>query len=418
MGNTDSLPVISQTKSAVQLIAGDTEGAKQTQKNFVKGCPVVSQVVATVALASGNSEFAKESQLYFIHGVSDFADAVPVLGHVKGAGHYAFGDREGGDKAMKAASRSVGVLGGGIAGCAACGPAGAAAGGVAGGAAMDGIISAVDSALHDEKRLYGHFHAVDQLRNNKMSAGEGFDWVVTFVFDGVAGYRGAKAVENFTAKRAAYAQMKSEIVEAVRQGKLELAGAESVDVIVREIQHVALQMKEAVKSGPEGLKGTKCAMVIDVEGTAYTGYSFRLRKAQRLDPFQGEEATTQRMLNEKFPNGAPKVRGSAGGEPSCAEQHALHEFHKARGNPRAAPCRMITIEYDGQQFRAVARCGNCKKVGQHIPMGDVVTDEINGAPVPLDDATKKAFFDALLVQILSVCDCDCDSENDEEGKDK
>ena len=78
---------------------------------------------------------------------NDIADATPVVGHAKGGIHYAFGDRQGGDKAMKAASRTVGVIGGGFAG-AAGGPAGAIAGGVAGGAAMDGIITGADSAVH------------------------------------------------------------------------------------------------------------------------------------------------------------------------------------------------------------------------------------------------------------------------------
>lgn len=48
MGSVDSIPVISQVKSAVQAIAGDTAGAKKTQENFLNGCPVVSQVKSLV----------------------------------------------------------------------------------------------------------------------------------------------------------------------------------------------------------------------------------------------------------------------------------------------------------------------------------------------------------------------------------
>ena len=43
MGNADSIPVVSQVKSGVQLIGGDAEGAKRTQTNFVRECPGVSQ---------------------------------------------------------------------------------------------------------------------------------------------------------------------------------------------------------------------------------------------------------------------------------------------------------------------------------------------------------------------------------------
>jgi len=86
--------------------------------------------------------------------VVDIADGIPVVGHVKGGIHYAVGDREGGDKAMKAASRTVGVIGGGILGMAG-GPAGAIAGGVAGGAVMDGVITGTDSLVHGEFRPSG-----------------------------------------------------------------------------------------------------------------------------------------------------------------------------------------------------------------------------------------------------------------------
>ena len=57
---------------------------------------------------------------------------VPIVGHIKGGIHYACGDKDGGDNAMKAASRTIGVVGGGAVGILG-GPAGMIAGGVAGG---------------------------------------------------------------------------------------------------------------------------------------------------------------------------------------------------------------------------------------------------------------------------------------------
>ena len=36
MGNADSVPVVSQTKSLVQAISGDAEGARKTQENFAR----------------------------------------------------------------------------------------------------------------------------------------------------------------------------------------------------------------------------------------------------------------------------------------------------------------------------------------------------------------------------------------------
>ena len=44
MGNTDSLPVVSQVKSLVQVIAGDEEAAKKTQENFIRTGIIASQV--------------------------------------------------------------------------------------------------------------------------------------------------------------------------------------------------------------------------------------------------------------------------------------------------------------------------------------------------------------------------------------
>ena len=65
--------------------------------------------------------------------MSNFADGIPVVGHVKGGIHYICGDKEGGDNAMKSSSRTVGVIGGGVGGFFVGGPAGAIGGGLTGG---------------------------------------------------------------------------------------------------------------------------------------------------------------------------------------------------------------------------------------------------------------------------------------------
>ena len=54
MGNTDSIPVISQVKSLVQFASGDELGAKTTQQNFLRTGPIASQVYSAV-LAIGVS---------------------------------------------------------------------------------------------------------------------------------------------------------------------------------------------------------------------------------------------------------------------------------------------------------------------------------------------------------------------------
>ena len=43
MGNTDSIPVVSQLKSLVQVIGGDEEGALRTQEQFARTGIIASQ---------------------------------------------------------------------------------------------------------------------------------------------------------------------------------------------------------------------------------------------------------------------------------------------------------------------------------------------------------------------------------------
>ena len=66
MGNVDGVPVVSQTKSLVQTIAGDTDGARQTQENFSRQCPVVSQARSLVEVSMGDPKAALETQKQFL----------------------------------------------------------------------------------------------------------------------------------------------------------------------------------------------------------------------------------------------------------------------------------------------------------------------------------------------------------------
>lgn len=50
MGSVNSIPIVSQIKSFVQWIFGDSDGAKKTQEDFVQECPIVSQVTKMIKL--------------------------------------------------------------------------------------------------------------------------------------------------------------------------------------------------------------------------------------------------------------------------------------------------------------------------------------------------------------------------------
>jgi len=122
--------------------------------------------------------------------VSDVADNVPVVGHVKGAVHYVCGDKEGGDRAMKSASRTTGVALGGLAGIPA-GPAGMVAGGMAGGTAVDGLTTVVESAVNGEYTPSGQFEILDRIveaEDPEELRESIIDGITMAVTDGLLGY--------------------------------------------------------------------------------------------------------------------------------------------------------------------------------------------------------------------------------------
>ena len=163
----DAFPIVSQTKSLVQWISGDSEGAKRTQENFSRQCPIISQARSAVEAISGDTDAALATQMECLNFASNFVDAVPVAGHIKGGCHYAWGDTEGGDNAMKSASRTTGAIVGGAGGFLVAGPPGAVAGGIAGAATMDGVTTGIDSAVHGELGLAARKPVFGGLRATK-----------------------------------------------------------------------------------------------------------------------------------------------------------------------------------------------------------------------------------------------------------
>ncbi|KAK7083074.1 hypothetical protein SK128_014927 [Halocaridina rubra] len=112
----DSIPVLSQLKSGVQLIKGNREGAKETQVNFSKRCIGVSQFRSACELLAGDNNAARETQKEFLESSYRTATSLPVVGHTIGVAHYVVGDKELGDSAMTSASNTVGNVVGGVVG--------------------------------------------------------------------------------------------------------------------------------------------------------------------------------------------------------------------------------------------------------------------------------------------------------------
>ncbi len=117
-----------------------------------------------------------------------------MVGHVKGGIHYLVGDEEGGDKAMKSATRTTGVVAGGVGGFFLGGPVGAVAGGVYGGAVTDMTTTLVTNEPS------GYVAAIQNAVNNP-NPGDIFDLCLMPVADGLTGYSAGSVVRRLTSSQ-------------------------------------------------------------------------------------------------------------------------------------------------------------------------------------------------------------------------
>lgn len=159
---------------------------------------------AVESTATQTARAAVESFNRSVTAVDEMTDATPGVGHAKAIVGYALRDNERGDRAMKSASRTTGVLGGGVAGFLVGGPVGAIAGGVSAGAAMDGIITGVDSLVHSEYRPNGQIAAWTAVHNGKSAddvIGVVVSGLMTPIMDGLAGRGAGKSTTKYLEKR-------------------------------------------------------------------------------------------------------------------------------------------------------------------------------------------------------------------------
>merc|ERR1712172_190654 len=151
-------------------------------------------------------------------------DGTPVVGHIKGAIHYAVGDTEGGDSIMRSASRTIGVIGGG--------------------AAADGIITGIESGIHGEFRPSGQIGTVNQLAthtgDDQALVESIVQGLVTTSLDGLTGLAAGTKVEAklpqikaklnsmrtnpLTKVKAKLSQMKTKVKAKVTKTKAKLKG--------------------------------------------------------------------------------------------------------------------------------------------------------------------------------------------------
>lgn len=146
--------------------------------------PFVGSGIAIGHHAAGSDSQAERAWI----AQRDCIDAIPGAGHLKGLVHYATGDTEGGDKAMKAATRTAAVLG-----------AGALTGGVGAvgaGLAMDGLYTGVESALAGEFRGEGILGVAQRAAEGDLCWSEGVLGVAGLGMDAIGGAGARRAVQR------------------------------------------------------------------------------------------------------------------------------------------------------------------------------------------------------------------------------
>jgi len=171
------------------------DGARRTQNKFLYGntFPVLSQVSSLGHVIAGDIKTAGDVQIEFSKDMLNVIDSIPIIGHIDGGIHHAFGDHEMGNEALKAASRSTGVMVGGIVGFTTGGPAGAIVGGIAGGAVADGIITGGEYAANgSDAKPYGYVRAIQDIdtkisNGDSVPAGDIAELAFIPVFDGFCG---------------------------------------------------------------------------------------------------------------------------------------------------------------------------------------------------------------------------------------
>ena len=179
------------TEKASELLEGAGRAWVDYSEQNVIAAPINMGVRTAVGDEEGTEKVKKELEQSF-HG---FVDGAPVVGHVKGAVHYATGDWEHGDKCMKQASRTAatiavavgtGILTGGAGTVAHLAVTTAAS--TAAGVGMDIITTGVDSVVHDEFRPTGVVEGV-------ATAYEKGEVDINAIFDSAIGKGGEDTVD-------------------------------------------------------------------------------------------------------------------------------------------------------------------------------------------------------------------------------
>ena len=232
-------------------------------------------------------------------------NALPVVGQTKKLGHYVCGDIEGGNKAMKAATRTTAMIGGGASGFLVVGPAGAVAGGVSVGAEWDLVVS----AANDGKEING----IAKIIENPQNVDSYFVAGLSVFGDGLAGYSGGNAGPSETAVggKADQATGGGEAGSAVASEKL-AKGCRK-----RKITHTGYQQK---------LNGMKPQVDQGDKVVQQANQDIKYKRVSKNVPVSTGEANVDQAIKEMTKDGSKRMKvthqypvaNSSGNQPSAS----------------------------------------------------------------------------------------------------
>lgn len=370
-------------KAGFQVLCDDEDGARETMDKFTKTNPLVMPVRLGVELVSGNTDDAEDTLKTFGNSVGNMACATPVLGHTIAAGYSLAGKEEKAERIFKQATRTTVVAGAGIIGSAA-GPAGAAALAVAAGTEWDLIDAARGKGTNGVAKL------IETVAEKKeIAPGDLFDAMMVPVCDGMTGVAAAKTYDKFTtARRQNQLRQEAERTngpERTRQfedlsAKVKKQGVKHPNKVANGMCKKADDLRQTVADNESQLleteqryhrhprpnahvNGHTSVTMMDEHGNQSTGYSRRLADAQgtpRLQP------GTSR-LEQAYPDVQPVLRRPLN---ACAEHMAYQNITN--------PVVTYALQVKDGIVQCIKRCENCEQ----YPLANVITDSMNGTPVP------------------------------------
>ena len=411
MGNTKSLPVVGEVvtvaESGVKIAAAgivapfdQKEAAKlakgagdawveYSEKNIIAG-PINSGIRYVAGDEEGAERVIKSTSKAF----ESVVDSTPVVGHVKGVVHLIDGDIDHAEQCLIGSTRATVVLGAGLA-TGGLG-AGVVAGGFAGvgsGVAYDGLYSAVDSGVCNERRTHGIWN-IDQDFKACKDANDIADVELSIagslVGDFMAGSSAAEAGRSLR-KANKIKKQQNDLKKAIKRKVPNV----DPDIAARDVIEAGRNLENHIKDGT--VKGDRhvSTRVRNVKtGKVHQGYNSRARSDINVKNFEtngkksgfSTKSQAKKQANSKtskLMEQNPEVKPPLKRNPACCAEHqAFDSFHKAATSGSAQSfAQVVSVMFKEGMYKTVMRCKNCLSYAE--AMGKVITDKVAGKIVPL-----------------------------------